>query len=120
MSGFRGREAERGRNYPRAPRLPGRPPGPLPFDWDVTALGNQFTDPAAGSWRQELHRIRAPTLLVAGGPASHDQQGQLAEMAALIPDCELVTVPAGHLVHAARPAEFTAAVTAFLGRMNET
>ena len=36
-------------------------------------------------------------------------------MTALIPDCELMTIPAGHLVHAARPAEFTAAVTAFLG-----
>jgi pimeloyl-ACP methyl ester carboxylesterase len=28
---------------------------------------------------------------------------------------ELVTIPAGHLVHAVRPAGFTAAVTAFLG-----
>jgi pimeloyl-ACP methyl ester carboxylesterase len=35
-------------------------------------------------------------------------------MAALIPDCELVTIPAGHLVHAARPAEFNAAVSGFL------
>jgi pimeloyl-ACP methyl ester carboxylesterase len=37
-------------------------------------------------------------------------------MAALIPDCELVTIPAGHLVHATRPAEFTATVTSFLIR----
>jgi hypothetical protein len=37
-------------------------------------------------------------------------------MAALIPDCELVTIPAGHLVHAVRPAEFAAAVTAFPAR----
>lgn len=36
-------------------------------------------------------------------------------MAALIPDCELITIPAGHRVHAVRPAEFTATVTAFLG-----
>jgi pimeloyl-ACP methyl ester carboxylesterase len=36
-------------------------------------------------------------------------------MAALIPDCELVTIPAGHLVHAVRPAEFAAAVATFLG-----
>jgi pimeloyl-ACP methyl ester carboxylesterase len=35
-------------------------------------------------------------------------------MAVLIPDCELVTIPAGHLIHAAQPAEFTAAVTAGL------
>jgi 3-oxoadipate enol-lactonase len=37
-------------------------------------------------------------------------------MAALIPDCELVTIPAGHLVHAARPADFTAFLKDTLGR----
>ena len=51
-----------------------------------------------------------------GRAASHVDQGQLVDMATLIPDCELVTIPAGHLVHAARPAEFTAAVCAFLRR----
>jgi len=49
-----------------------------------------------------------------GGAGSHIDQGQLAEMAALIPDCELVTIPAGHLVHAARPAQFSAVVAGFL------
>jgi pimeloyl-ACP methyl ester carboxylesterase len=37
-------------------------------------------------------------------------------MATLIPGCELITVPAGHLVHAARPAEFCTAVAGFLSR----
>jgi 3-oxoadipate enol-lactonase len=32
----------------------------------------------------------------------------------LIPDCDLVTIPAGHLVHTARPAELTAVVAGFL------
>jgi 3-oxoadipate enol-lactonase len=90
--------------WPRAPRVLARPEGPLPFDWDVTALSNEFTDPQVSSWRDELRRIQAPALLVAGGPASHIDQDQLADMAALIPDCELVTIPAGHLVHAVRPA----------------
>jgi len=36
-------------------------------------------------------------------------------MAALIPDARLVTIPAGHLVHAARPDAFLSAVTGFLG-----
>ncbi|HUY44170.1 MAG TPA: alpha/beta hydrolase [Streptosporangiaceae bacterium] len=101
--------------WPRAPRVLARPEGALPFDWDVTALSNEFTDPQVSAWRDELRRIQAPALLIAGGPASHVDQGQLASMAALIPDCELVTIPAGHLVHAVRPAEFTAAVTTFLG-----
>jgi 3-oxoadipate enol-lactonase len=102
--------------WPRAPRALARPAGPLPFDWDVTAMSNEFTDPQVSSWRDELRRIQAPALLIAGGPASHIDQGHLTDMATLIPDCELITIPAGHLVHAARPAEFTAAVTAFLRR----
>ena len=102
--------------WPRARRRVTRPDGPLPFDWDATALSNEFTEPRVGAWRAALRDIRAPALLIAGGPGSHVDQGQLAQMAALIPDCELVTIPAGHLVHAARPAEFTAAVTSFLSR----
>jgi pimeloyl-ACP methyl ester carboxylesterase len=102
--------------WPRPPRIRDRPEGPLPFDWDVTALSNEFTDPQASAWRDELRRIQAPALLIAGGLASHVDQGQLADMATLIPACELLTIPAGHLVHTARPAEFTAAVTAFLSR----
>jgi pimeloyl-ACP methyl ester carboxylesterase len=102
--------------WPRARRDAVRPDGPLPFDWDVTALSNELTDPQVSSWRDSLRHIQAPTLLIAGGPASHVDQGQLAGMATLIPDCELVTIPAGHLVHAVRPAEFTAVVTDFLRR----
>lgn len=102
--------------WPRARRTVTRPEGTLPFDWDATALSNEFTEPQVSSWRESLRHIQAPTLLVAGGPASHVDQHQLADMAALIPDCELITIPAGHLVHAARPAEFTAVVTGFLGR----
>jgi len=101
--------------WPREPRIRVRPEGLLPFDWAATALSDDFTSPQVGSWRDGLCRIQAPALLIAGGPTSHVDQGQLAGMTALIPDCELMTIPAGHLVHAARPAEFTAAVTAFLG-----
>jgi 3-oxoadipate enol-lactonase len=101
--------------WPRPPRVLTRPDGPLPFDWDAAALSNEFADPQTSSWRDELQQIHAPTLLIAGGAASHVDQGQLAAMAALIPDCELVTIPAGHLVHAVRPAEFAAAAEAFLG-----
>jgi pimeloyl-ACP methyl ester carboxylesterase len=101
--------------WPRAPRVAAaRPAGWLPFDWGVTALSNQFTDPQVSTWRKSLADIQAPALLIAGGPASHIDQDQLADMATLIPDCELVTIAAGHLVHATRPAEFNSVVTGWL------
>lgn len=102
--------------WPRARRELVRPEGPLPFDWDVTALSNDFTAPQVHSWRESLRHIQARTLIVAGGPESHINQGYLADMARLIPGCELVTIGAGHLVHAVKPAEFAATVTGFLTR----
>jgi 3-oxoadipate enol-lactonase len=63
-----------------------------------------------GSWE----RCCVPTLIIAGGQDSHVDQDRLAEMAALIPDCRLVTIPAGHSVHAVQPDLFIAAVTEFL------
>jgi 3-oxoadipate enol-lactonase len=65
------------------------------------------------SSREGLTTITAPALVIAGGPASHVDQGRLAEMAALMPGGELVTIPAGHCVHAGQPAAFISAVTAF-------
>jgi len=100
--------------WPRGPRTPVRPPGPLSFDWAVTVLSAEASDPPA-SWREGLAAITAPTLIVAGGPDSHVSQDRLADMAALIPGARLVTIPAGHLVHAAQPARFISAVTGFLG-----
>lgn len=64
--------------------------------------------------REALGAIKAPALLIAGGPESHIDQDRLAEIASLLPDCELVTIPAGHQVHASAPEKFSAAVTAFL------
>ena len=87
---------------------------PPSFDWHATALRNEFVTPQVNGWRKALLRIQARTLIIAGGTTSHIDQGQLAGMAALTPRCELVTIPAGHRVHAARPAQFTAAVAAFL------
>jgi 3-oxoadipate enol-lactonase len=99
--------------WPIPPRARTRPDEPLDFDWDVAALGDELRDPPQ-SWRDALGLIAAPTLIVAGGQDSHIDQELLARMASLIPQCELVTIPAGHLVHAARPAEFSAAVAGFL------
>jgi 3-oxoadipate enol-lactonase len=91
-----------------------RPAGPLEFDWAVVpAIVGEVNagDPAA--W-EGLATITAPTLLIGGGPASHIPQDMLAAAAARIPRCDLVTIPAGHHVHTARPAEFAGAVLGWL------
>jgi pimeloyl-ACP methyl ester carboxylesterase len=41
-------------------------------------------------------------------------QDRLAEMAGLIPGARLITLPAGHLVHASQPDAYIAAVADFL------
>jgi pimeloyl-ACP methyl ester carboxylesterase len=103
--------------YPRTPVPPRRPDGELPFDWDaVLALRGQIDEPDP-RWRDEARAITVPTLLLAGGPASYVRQETISELAAALPDGELAVIDAGHLVHGARPAEFTAAVRAFLGRV---
>jgi 3-oxoadipate enol-lactonase len=61
-----------------------------------------------------LTAIAAPTLLIAGGPASHIDQDQIAAAAARIPRADLVTIPAGHLVHSGCPAQFADAVLTWL------
>ncbi|MBV2354167.1 alpha/beta fold hydrolase [Streptomyces sp. J2-1] len=93
-----------------------RPEGELDFDWDmVVAVRGQLDRPEA-AWREGLARVTATSLVIGGGPGSHVPQEGVAELAELIPDARLVTVPVGHLVHRAAPEEFLRIVTAFLGR----
>jgi 3-oxoadipate enol-lactonase len=94
--------------------LPARPAGPLDFDWAVVpAIVGQVNEGDPAAW-DGLGAITAPTLLIGGGPDSHIPQDKLAAVAARIPCCELVTIPAGHEVHAARPAEFVSVVLSWL------
>ena len=91
-----------------------RPDGPLPFDWAVVpAIIGQLNDPDP-AWWDRLTDITAPALVIAGGPTSHVPQDKLAEAAARLPHGTLQVIPAGHEVHANRPAEFAAAVLGFL------
>jgi pimeloyl-ACP methyl ester carboxylesterase len=66
-------------------------------------------------WWDALPRITAPTLLLSGGPRSHIAPARLAEVAARIPRCELVTVPVGHRIHSTAPDVFRGTVLNFLG-----
>ena len=100
--------------FPRDRAIPDRPDGPLDFDWPVVpAIVAQVNAGDQAAW-DGLRSMTAPALLIAGGPASHIDQAKVADAAARIPRCDLVTIPAGHLVHAALPAEFASAVLTWL------
>ena len=102
--------------FPRDRAIPERPPGPLPFDWQVVpTISRQLNDPDP-AWWERLSEITARTLIVGGGPASHIPQDKLANAASRIPDSKFITIPVGHAVHEARPAEFAAAVLDFARR----
>jgi pimeloyl-ACP methyl ester carboxylesterase/GNAT superfamily N-acetyltransferase len=94
--------------------LPERPAGRLGFDWAVVPAINPQRNHPDPAWWDGLAAITARTLIVAGGPDSHLPQDHIAKMAAIIPDCAMVTVPAGHQVHTAEPARFISEVSAFL------
>ncbi|MFI8086216.1 alpha/beta fold hydrolase [Kitasatospora sp. NPDC086009] len=101
--------------YPRpAAPVADAPAGPVDFDWAVVKPVKAQLDTPEPVWLERMAAITAPTLVVAGGRASHVPQDRIAEMAGRIPDCRVVTVEAGHLVHHTRPAEFVAAVAPFL------
>jgi 3-oxoadipate enol-lactonase len=96
--------------YRRDRPVPEQPAEPTGFDWAVVpAIVGAVNAGDPRLW-SALPRITAPTLVIGGGPDSHVPQDLLADVAARIPDCTLVTIPAGHNVHAARPDEFADAV----------
>ncbi|MFJ8430812.1 alpha/beta fold hydrolase [Kitasatospora sp. NPDC094019] len=90
------------------------PAAPVDFDWAVVRAVKGQIDRPDPRWLERMSAITAPTLLVAGGPTSHVPQSGAAELARLIPDCRLVTIDAGHLVHRTDPTGFVAAVAPFL------
>ncbi|MFI6642858.1 alpha/beta fold hydrolase [Streptomyces sp. NPDC050504] len=91
-----------------------RPDEPLDFDWSLVPAVNAQLNAPDPAWREGVKTLAAPTLVVAGGSQSPFSQEQLAWLAEQAPDGRLVTVEAGHLVHAGRPDEFLAVVREFL------
>ncbi|MEU7728525.1 hypothetical protein AB0B78_25315 [Streptomyces sp. NPDC040724] len=90
-------------------------PDPVDPEWFLPPEDRLRPEPP-DDW-DGLRRITAPTLVLAGGPASHVRQESLAELAGWIPDARLITIPVGHLVHAAAPQEFVRAVVEFLDEL---
>ncbi|MFI9383609.1 alpha/beta fold hydrolase [Kutzneria sp. NPDC052558] len=103
---------------PLGRELSPRPAQELDYDWALRApILAELNDPGPG-WPARLAAIAVPTLVIAGGAASHLPQADIAAMAGRMPAARLVTVDAGHLVHETRPDEFAAAVEEFLAHPN--
>ena len=100
--------------HPRPPATPSRPDGDLAFDWLVVEQVRPEIDEPADHWPQTLAAITVPTLAIGGGPASFVPQDHVAELAALAVQAQLVTIDAGHSVHAARPEEYLREIRHFL------
>ena len=71
-------------------------------------------------WPAVIAGIAAPMLVIAGGPTSPMPQAQVADLARTAQNGRLVTIPAGHLVHATEPEAFLEAATRFLNSPDET
>jgi pimeloyl-ACP methyl ester carboxylesterase len=100
--------------HARPAAAPPRPPGALPFDWRVVEQVRPEIDDPDPRWGDVVAEISAPTLVIAGGPSSPVPQDHVVELVRALPDGRLVTLDAGHLVHARRPAEFTDHLLTFL------
>ncbi|MEU9922164.1 alpha/beta hydrolase [Streptomyces griseoluteus] len=104
-----------GAPYPRPATTPQRPDGEVPLDWAMVLAVRRQIDTPPAEWAAALGGITARTLILAGGPRSHIPRESVAELARLIPDARLRTIPVGHLIHREAPEAFTKAVTEFLG-----
>jgi 3-oxoadipate enol-lactonase len=100
---------------PRQPTAPTKPDGELTFDWAMALAVRKQIDTPDPAWLDQLGKIAAETLVVAGGPPSHVPQDGVAELAHRISSGRLVTIPVGHLIHKAAPEAFIKAVSTFLG-----
>lgn len=97
--------------YPMRNRQPLVQDGSTGFDWRMMhETERQFLDPDP-SWAEGLARITARTLVLSGGSLSPFDAAAVAEA---IPGAALVTIEAGHLIHASARAGFLRAVDAFL------
>ena len=99
---------------PRAAALPAKPAGVLAFDWRMVEQVRPEIDDPDPRWAHIAAGISVPTLVIAGGPRSPVPQEHVADLVAALPDAEMITIDAGHLVHATDPDVFVDALRAFL------
>jgi len=99
---------------PRPARTPAKPEGVLAFDWRVVEQVRPEIDSFAPAWADVVAAIEVPTLVIVGGASSPVPQEQIADLVPHLRDGQMVTIEAGHLVHASRPSEFTSRLLSFL------
>jgi pimeloyl-ACP methyl ester carboxylesterase len=71
----------------------------------------------AASWpagRRDLARIEAPVTVITGSSSSPVRRDTAQALVRLLPNAQLVEVPAGHLAHVEAPAEVAAAISSAL------
>lgn len=99
--------------FPGDPGPAGAPEGPVDYDEHaVPAVRGRLADPGPEA-ADGLGEIVAPTLIITGGPESAMEQHRQADMAALIPNCRLITVPGGHHPHVTRADQVAGHITEF-------
>lgn len=99
---------------PRLSALPPRPPGVLQFDWRMVEQVRPEIDDPDPRWAEVVAGIRAVTLVIGGGPSSTVPQEQVADLAQTLRHGSLITIDAGHLVHASQAEAFLHALQTFL------
>jgi pimeloyl-ACP methyl ester carboxylesterase len=100
--------------HPRPAHPPTKPEGDLPFDWRMVEQVRPEIDSPDSRWPQVVAAIRAPLLVIAGGPRSPVPQEHVADLARTASNGALVTIDAGHFVHEVEPAAFVQAAIRFL------
>ncbi len=102
--------------HPRPADPPPKPAGVLPFDWGVVKQVRPEIDDFDPSWADVIVAIPTATLVVAGGHRSPIPQERIGDLARLLPNGQMVTIDAGHLVHATEPDAFIHQLVTFLGK----
>ncbi len=103
---------------PRPTNPPAQSDGPLALDWQVIEQVRPEIDNFAPTWTDVVAAIEVPTLVIAGGATSPVPHEQITDLVRHLPEEQMVTIEAGHLVRASKPAEFTSRLRSFLSSPN--
>ncbi|XAS77231.1 alpha/beta hydrolase [Dermatophilaceae bacterium Sec6.4] len=102
--------------HPRSADPPPKPAGVLLFDWGVVEQVRPEIDNFDPGWADVIAAIPTPSLVVAGGHRSPIPQERIDDLVRLLPNGQMVTIDAGHLVHATQPDAFIHHLVTFLGK----